>query len=93
MSLMSHLPSRDSASSPPRPRRTDFAFGTPRLNPRLSRRGDQGSQLVRNAEQYYHAMFAGRTDSWNLRDTPNDVDTRCAARARGTDHRTCACRP
>jgi erythromycin esterase-like protein len=30
---------------------------------------EQNARLVRNAEQYYRSMFAGRTDSWNLRDT------------------------
>ncbi|HJU72969.1 MAG TPA: erythromycin esterase family protein, partial [Gemmatimonadaceae bacterium] len=30
---------------------------------------EQNARLVRNAEQYYRAMFGGRTDSWNLRDT------------------------
>jgi erythromycin esterase-like protein len=27
------------------------------------------ASVVRNAEAYYRAMFAGRTESWNLRDT------------------------
>lgn len=30
---------------------------------------EQNARLVRNAEQYYRAMFGGRVDSWNLRDT------------------------
>jgi erythromycin esterase-like protein len=30
---------------------------------------EQNARLVRNAEQYYRSMFAGRTESWNLRDT------------------------
>jgi erythromycin esterase-like protein len=30
---------------------------------------EQNARLVRNAEQYYRTMFAGRVDSWNLRDT------------------------
>jgi erythromycin esterase-like protein len=29
----------------------------------------QQAHVVRNAEAYYRAMFAGRTESWNLRDT------------------------
>jgi erythromycin esterase-like protein len=30
---------------------------------------EQNARLVRNAEEYYRAMFGGRTESWNLRDT------------------------
>ena len=30
---------------------------------------EQNARLVRNAEGYYRAMFAGRVESWNLRDT------------------------
>ena len=30
---------------------------------------EQNARLVRNAEHYYRAMFGGRVDSWNLRDT------------------------
>jgi erythromycin esterase-like protein len=30
---------------------------------------EQNARLVRNAEQYYRSMFAGRVESWNLRDT------------------------
>jgi len=29
---------------------------------------EQNARLVRNAEQYYRAMFGGRAESWNLRD-------------------------
>ena len=29
---------------------------------------EQNAQLVRDAERYYHAMFRGRAESWNLRD-------------------------
>jgi erythromycin esterase-like protein len=29
---------------------------------------EQNARLVRNAEQYYRSMFAGRSESWNLRD-------------------------
>jgi len=29
---------------------------------------EQNAKLVKNAEQYYRAMFAGRAESWNLRD-------------------------
>jgi erythromycin esterase-like protein len=29
----------------------------------------QNARLVQNAEQYYRAMFGGRVQSWNLRDT------------------------
>jgi len=30
---------------------------------------EQNARLVRNAEEYYRAMFGGRAQSWNLRDT------------------------
>jgi len=30
---------------------------------------EQNARLVRNAEEYYRAMFKGRDESWNLRDT------------------------
>ena len=30
---------------------------------------EQNARLVRNAEEYYRSMFAGRVLSWNLRDT------------------------
>lgn len=30
---------------------------------------EQNARLVRNAEEYYRAMFGGRVHSWNLRDT------------------------
>ena len=30
---------------------------------------EQNARLVSNAERYYRSMFAGRPDSWNLRDT------------------------
>src|SRR3989441_2991054 len=30
---------------------------------------EQNARLVRNAEQYYRAMFGGRVESWNVRDT------------------------
>jgi erythromycin esterase-like protein len=30
---------------------------------------EQNTRLVRNAEMYYRAMFAGQVESWNLRDT------------------------
>jgi erythromycin esterase-like protein len=30
---------------------------------------EHNARLVRNAEQYYRSMFAGRVSSWNLRDT------------------------
>jgi erythromycin esterase-like protein len=30
---------------------------------------EQNARLVRNAEEYYRAMFAGQVESWNLRDT------------------------
>jgi erythromycin esterase-like protein len=29
---------------------------------------EQNARVVKNAEQYYRALFAGRTSSWNLRD-------------------------
>ncbi len=30
---------------------------------------EENARLVRNAEEYYRAMFGGRVESWNLRDT------------------------
>src|SRR5207249_1851803 len=30
---------------------------------------EQNARLVRNAEEYYRAMFGGAIESWNLRDT------------------------
>lgn len=30
---------------------------------------EQNARLVKNAEEYYRQMFAGRVDTWNLRDT------------------------
>jgi erythromycin esterase-like protein len=30
---------------------------------------EQNARLIKNAEQYYRAMFQGRVSSWNLRDT------------------------
>jgi len=30
---------------------------------------EQNARVVQNAESYYRAMFGGRVDSWNLRDT------------------------
>jgi erythromycin esterase-like protein len=30
---------------------------------------EQNARLVRNAEEYYRSMFAGRVSSWNLRDS------------------------
>lgn len=30
---------------------------------------EQNARLVKNAEEYYRAMYRGRTSSWNLRDT------------------------
>ncbi len=30
---------------------------------------EQNARLVRDAEQYYRAMFGGRVESWNVRDT------------------------
>ena len=30
---------------------------------------EQNARVVKNAEEYYRAMFQGRTSSWNLRDT------------------------
>jgi erythromycin esterase-like protein len=29
---------------------------------------EQNARLVKDAEQYYRAMFRGRASSWNLRD-------------------------
>jgi erythromycin esterase-like protein len=41
---------------------------------------EQNARLIRNAEQYYRAMFRGRNESWNLRDT-HMVETLEALRA------------
>lgn len=51
----------------------------------------QNARLVRNAEEYYRAMFRGRVSSWNLRDS-HMVETLVAldqhlARQRGTPPR------
>jgi erythromycin esterase-like protein len=35
---------------------------------------EQNARLIKNAEEYYRQMFAGRADTWNLRDT-HMVDT------------------
>ncbi|HEV7301026.1 MAG TPA: erythromycin esterase family protein [Tepidisphaeraceae bacterium] len=35
---------------------------------------EQNARLIKNAEEYYRQMFAGRVDTWNLRDT-HMVDT------------------
>ena len=29
---------------------------------------EQNARIVQNAERYYRAMFAGRAESWNVRD-------------------------
>ncbi len=37
---------------------------------------EQNARVVKNAEEYYRAMFLGRVSSWNLRDTHSGLITR-----------------
>jgi erythromycin esterase-like protein len=39
---------------------------------------EQNARLVRNAEEYYRAMFQGRVNTWNLRDRHMARDAPCA---------------
>lgn len=49
---------------------------------------EQNARLVRSAEAYYRAMFGGRVESWNLRDThmSETLDALLAHSARTTGH-------
>ncbi len=49
-------------------RRTDYASRDGRVAVDDFFFAAQNARLVRNAEEYYRAMFRGRVDSWNLRD-------------------------
>jgi erythromycin esterase-like protein len=46
----------------------EYARRDGRLEPDDLFFAEQNARLVRNAERYYRAMFAGRAESWNLRD-------------------------
>jgi erythromycin esterase-like protein len=52
-----------------RRRAADYARADGRVAAEAFFAAEQNARLVRNAEQYYRAMFRGRDDSWNLRDT------------------------
>jgi erythromycin esterase-like protein len=52
-----------------RRRATDYASRDGRVAADEYFFAEQNARLVRNAEQYYRSMFAGRVESWNLRDT------------------------
>jgi erythromycin esterase-like protein/adenine/guanine phosphoribosyltransferase-like PRPP-binding protein len=49
-------------------RRTEYASRDGRVAADEFFFAEQNARLVKNAEQYYRTMFAGRVDSWNLRD-------------------------
>jgi erythromycin esterase-like protein len=49
-------------------RRLDYASRDGRVAPDDYFYAEQNARLVRNAEEYYRTMFAGRVESWNLRD-------------------------
>lgn len=49
-------------------RRTDLDARDALLEPEDYLFAEQNARLVQNAEHYYRAMFAGRAESWNLRD-------------------------
>jgi erythromycin esterase-like protein len=55
-----------------RRRATDYANRDGRIAADDYFFAEQNAHLVQNAEQYYRAMFVGRPDSWNLRDTHMD---------------------
>jgi erythromycin esterase-like protein len=46
-----------------------YASKDGRLDPDAQFAAEQNARLVVHAEQYYRAMFRGRVESWNLRDT------------------------
>jgi erythromycin esterase-like protein len=52
-----------------RRRAGDYASGDGRIAAEEYFVAEQNARLVRNAEEYYRAMFGGRVESWNLRDT------------------------
>ncbi|MFI5177981.1 MAG: erythromycin esterase family protein [Vicinamibacterales bacterium] len=49
-------------------RRADYASRDGRVAADDFFFAEQNARLVRNAEEYYRTMFAGRAESWNLRD-------------------------
>jgi len=49
-------------------RAADLASRDGRLDPDEFFTAEQNARVVKNAEQYYRAMFSGRISSWNLRD-------------------------
>lgn len=51
-----------------RRRAAELAARDGRLDPDEFFFAEQNARLVQNAERYYRAMFASRTESWNLRD-------------------------
>ncbi len=51
-----------------RRRSADLASRDGRVDPDDYLFAEQNARLVRNAERYYRSMFAGRAESWNVRD-------------------------
>jgi erythromycin esterase-like protein len=51
-----------------RRRASDLAARDGRFEPDDYLSAEQNARLVQNAERYYRAMFAGRAESWNVRD-------------------------
>src|SRR5438105_7679081 len=51
-----------------RRRAGELAARDGRLDPDSHFVAEQNARLVQNAERYYRAMFAGRAESWNVRD-------------------------
>jgi erythromycin esterase-like protein len=49
-------------------RRAELASRDGRAEPDDYFSAEQNARLVQNAERYYRAMFAGRAESWNIRD-------------------------
>jgi erythromycin esterase-like protein len=52
-----------------RRRAADYASRDGRIAEDDYFQAEQNARLVKNAEEYYRAMFRGRVSSWNLRDT------------------------
>src|SRR5947207_13496221 len=52
-----------------RQRAAEVAARDGRFNPDEHLSAQQNARLVQNAERYYRTMFAGRAESWNVRDT------------------------